>query len=307
MGHKNGKSFAWYVGVMDDTQSAFMGTPSRHTLMNLACNASLTRDASAPNALTGEQKRSIELDPGLVDLKEETEKLRRAIHKDFKQLELAKQAEDPRYRQLRRLQTSIRTHRKRLYNSKKKEVRSDFFDNIGNAIIAANREGKPITFTADVSHIQPERKELADLEFKNRETDDLTPETLLEDRIRSLELRLQLGKLHMPRGLHGKIDFEKSETDRFAVIKIEEPCHTHWKSETGLECPVCIGTPELDPAARMFNYSRKDALLRHFGGHRLPFFFRPGGRRCDIPSCTFTCPSLNGYKVHLKKRHCISL
>jgi hypothetical protein len=253
------------------------------------------------------EKRGIELDPELVYLKEEAGKLRCALFRDFRLLELARQAGDPRYRQLRNFQTSIRTHRKRLYNSKKRKARKDFFENVGNDIIAANRQGKPITFTADVSHIQPERKELAELEFKNRDTADITAATLLEDRIRSLELRLQLGKLHMPRGLHGKIDFGKSEVDRITSIKIEEPIHIDWKSKTGLECPFCIGTPTLDPAARMFIYSRKDSLQRHFESHKLPLFFGPSGRYCDIPGCNFTCPSLNGYKVHLKKHHCISL
>ncbi|CAI7628049.1 unnamed protein product [Penicillium manginii] len=174
MGHNSGKSFANYVSVRDDVQSAFMGTPARDALLNLACNASLTRDASAPSDLALTEKRSIEIDPELVELKEETGKLRCALFQDFRFLELARQAGDPRYRQLRRLQTSIRTHRKRLYNSKKRKVRQDFFENVGNDIIAANRQGKPVTFTADVSHIQPERKELAELEFKNRDTADFT-------------------------------------------------------------------------------------------------------------------------------------
>jgi hypothetical protein len=53
-------------------------------------------------------------------------------------------------------------------------------------------------FNPDLSHIQPERKDLADLEYKNRDIDNLDRITLIEERIRSLELRLQLKKLYIP-------------------------------------------------------------------------------------------------------------
>lgn len=42
---------------------------------------------------------------------------------------------------------------------------------------------------------------LADLEFKNRDVDKASDEELLEDRIRSLELRLTLHRLNVPPAL----------------------------------------------------------------------------------------------------------
>ena len=47
------------------------------------------------------------------------------------------------------------------------------------------------------SHVLPEQKMLADLEFKNRDVDNVSHEELLEDRIRSLELRLALHRLNV--------------------------------------------------------------------------------------------------------------
>jgi len=45
----------------------------------------------------------------------------------------------------------------------------------------------------------PERKALADLEFKNRDMDPISDAELPEDRICSLEMRLMLYRLEVPR------------------------------------------------------------------------------------------------------------
>jgi hypothetical protein len=309
MGHENGKTFAKYVSVRDDVQSAFMGTPARKALLDLSCNASLTRDISAPNSLNEAQKLGLELDPDLTRLKEATALLRRALIKDFGQLEKARKFGESRYRELRRLQEAIRTHRKRLFNAAKKRNRDHFFDNIGNRIIEANHQGNPIKFNPDLSHIQPERKDLADLEFKNRDTDNLDRATLIEDRIRSLELRLQLEKLHIPQGLHRKIDFSKMER-KIADVKEEDAKQansTVWESKSGLECPICLGRSRADPAAREYSFSRKDSLVRHFKKHQLQTSFGELSRPCDIPGCVDSSPSLPLYLSHLHKKHRISL
>lgn len=43
-------------------------------------------------------------------------------------------------------------------------------------------------FEPDTLHIQPERKELADIEFKNRTADAIDDAELIEDRILSIQL-----------------------------------------------------------------------------------------------------------------------
>ncbi|KAJ5102243.1 FluG domain protein [Penicillium alfredii] len=48
IGYQRSGIFAYYVSVRDNTQSAFIETPARDALLKLACNSSLTRDASAP-------------------------------------------------------------------------------------------------------------------------------------------------------------------------------------------------------------------------------------------------------------------
>jgi hypothetical protein len=62
-------------------------------------------------------------------------------------------------------------HGGRKLTKKRKRVHKNLFENIGNHIIDQNFQGKLAKFESDMSHVQPERKELADLEFKNRDVD----------------------------------------------------------------------------------------------------------------------------------------
>ncbi|CAG7996851.1 unnamed protein product [Penicillium salamii] len=256
MGQSNRKSFASYVSARDNVQSAFIGTPARNALLRLACNASLTRDVSAPNDLDAADRKGIKVDPDLKGLKEATSSIRTALLKKWGSLQLAKGCGDKRYQEFRRLQSATRTHRKRLFDAKKKKRREGFFEDIGNRIIEGNHQGKPVTFNPDLSHMQPERTALAELEFKNRDIDDVDATLLIEDRIKSLELRLQLNKLHVPKGLHKKLIFGKLERT-LAGYNTEQPKGFNsscWQSETGLECPFCLGCSTLDPAARQYSY-----------------------------------------------------
>lgn len=69
MGHAGVTHLQNYVQVQDDTQSAFMGTPTGDTLIKLATNSSLTWDTSVPQHLSDEKKQEIEQLTELTDLK----------------------------------------------------------------------------------------------------------------------------------------------------------------------------------------------------------------------------------------------
>lgn len=116
---------------------------------------------------------------------------------------------------------------------------------------------------------------LADLEFKNRDVDKVSDEELLEDRIRSLELRLTLHRLNVPPALQKRIRFDRPSSD------ILSTCTGPFVSKPGLECPVCLGRSDHHhERARMYQYARKGTLQKHFGTHKLPSTF-PKGRSCD--------------------------
>ena len=208
------------------------------------------------------------------------------------------------HKRLKKLQSAIRAKRKRLFRSAMNAQHKEFFDQVGNHIIEKNHQGIPIKYTADVSHIQPERRELAELEFKNRDANTIDDKELLEDRIRSLELRLELHKLHVPQPMKRLIKFDKAGAKAKKNVNQGYPM----ESQTGLECPVCLGCGDLHPQARQYRFSRKDTLRRHFDNtHKLQTFFKSPGRPCDWPGCSSTCVSLPGYMHHLAKCHKILL
>lgn len=331
MGHVQGGTFAKYVSVMDDTQSIFMGTPARKSLLSLATHASLTRDPSAPQDATPAQRKAIELDPGIVQLKGECEALRRDLVMEYGMLKNAKESSDKRFYEFQSLQNQIKSKRYRLCKQAKAKVREEFFRQVGNSIIESNHLGEQVQFTPDTNHIQPERITLANLEFKNRDVNEIDDAVLIEDRIRSLELRLELNRLHMPSGLKAHIRFNENTSAGDSFNKSEEEnsvrpqeIKAEHKKERSFEqakekkakqrstrpilrCPICLGRTELHPAARTFTFSRRDALARHFKSHRLPIFFDKPGRQCDIPGCVDYSASLPRYQLHLSKCHNISL
>lgn len=323
MGHQKGGTFANYISVQDDTQSIFMGTPTRDSLVNLAIHANLKRDASAPQDLSIEQNESIEADKGLQGFKAAHKSLRDTLIAEFRLLKKAHEANDPRWHKFVRLRNQVVARRRKLQREAKKSARNKFFQNIGNEIIERNHQGNPIIFTPDTSHVQPERRALAALEFKNRDVDTISDFELLEDRIQSLELRLKLNSLHVPKALKKQIKFDQSLSGKDQhVLESETKDNIGWKntgkagaendqssvkSSTGLECPVCLGCQDLHPLARSFTYSRRDVLKRHFETHRLPFIFHKYGRQCDYPGCKEVLFTLMQYKLHLADCHHIVL
>ncbi|KAJ8149190.1 hypothetical protein LV165_008185 [Aspergillus fumigatus] len=229
MGHKRSGTFAYYVQVQDDTQSAFMETPARDALIKLATNSSLTRDASAPQDLSDQRKQELEKDPALISLKGKRDMLRAELIALHHQLRNGRGTD--LYREFQRASNKVRLERKKLYRAAKNQEHTEFFENVGNHIIEQNYQGNPISFEPDVSHVVPERKALADLEFKNRDVDKINDAELVEDRIRSLELRLALHNLDVPRALQRRVRFDGPSVDVIAEFPASP------KSETGLECP----------------------------------------------------------------------
>ncbi|PYI25427.1 hypothetical protein BP00DRAFT_490913 [Aspergillus indologenus CBS 114.80] len=254
--------------IMGHKRSAFMETPARDALLKFSSNASLTRDASAPQDLTKSEKEALEDDPDLLKLK----------HNRGTEI----------YREFHNLQLKIRSTRKTLYKSAKETKYKDFFENVGNTIIEQNFKGKPIEFKPDFSHILPERRMIAGLEFKNRDVNTVDDTELMEDRIRSLELRLALHKLNVPKQLHRQIQFDISmeKKDKEDEGKEVKNLTISAKSASGLECP--------------------DTLQRHFNSHQLSETF-PQGRECDYPGCDTILDSLVQYKYHQATEHGIFL
>ncbi|KAJ5876246.1 uncharacterized protein N7529_001830 [Penicillium soppii] len=177
----------------------------------------VTRDASVPVHLSA-KKESLGADPEIVQLRRDCNSLRNDIIAEFHQLKKAKKASDKRYHEFTALRTQTRTRRKKLYTFVREELREGFFDGIGNQIFEHDCHGNPITFIPDTSRIQPERKSLADLEFKNRDVDTISDEELVGDLIKSLELRLELHRIQIPKPLTKHLKLNQSTTELKAAL-----------------------------------------------------------------------------------------
>ncbi|QSS61296.1 hypothetical protein I7I51_03469 [Histoplasma capsulatum] len=231
MGHAGSHIFREYVNqrVDMDTQSVFLETATKDALIKLSCHSGLTRDPSAPKHLNDDQKKTVEKDMKLGELKHEHRCLRNDLIAQYGQLKNARDTvEGCRYRMLGR---RIRSRRKKLQKEVFKKAYHDFFGNVGNDIIEKNYHGQDTTFVPDTSLVLPERKELADLDFQNRDASTVSESQLLEDRIRSLELRLALHHLHMPKHLASKIVPTELARDK------PFPANFPTQSPTGLQCP----------------------------------------------------------------------
>ena len=125
MGHRRSSTFAYYVQVRDDTQSAFMETPARDALLKLSSNASLTQDASAPQELTDQQKQELKTDQDLMSLKRECKAFRDSLIAEYHQLHRARGTE--LYNEFQKLQNKVRAKRKKIHESAKRKHYSDFF------------------------------------------------------------------------------------------------------------------------------------------------------------------------------------
>ncbi|EPS30807.1 hypothetical protein POX_b02192 [Penicillium oxalicum] len=96
-----------------------METPARDALLKLACNSSLTRDASAPQGLTEPQKKCLEADQALVKLKLAYQALRNDLIAEFHQLNKETSDDAKRFDEYRTLQKLIRARRKKIHDDAK--------------------------------------------------------------------------------------------------------------------------------------------------------------------------------------------
>ncbi|KAJ5245744.1 beta-lactamase/transpeptidase-like protein [Penicillium chrysogenum] len=262
----------WRWSLAGNSYTQFPLLPNQSYMPNMDSTFEhLTRDASAPQHLPEQEKKCIEMDPELNKLKIERNAFRHELIAEYHQLTKARKADPARYDRYRRLQNQVRAKREKLHtDAKDKMMYDNFFEHVGNHIIDQNYQGIPVEFEPDTSHIQPERKVLADLEFKNRDVDTVDDAELVEDRIRSLELRLELHQRNIPKPLRKRVKFE-------ATTKKPDQPPFMMKSSTGLECPVCLGcTSSMHQTARQFAYARKDVLQKHFKTHKLPRIFPKG-------------------------------
>ena len=301
MGHSGSGIFQAYINelVDTDTQSVFLGTPTKDALIKLSTNSSITRDPSAPRRLTHAQRRSVERDPELMALERDRVEFRDSLIAEYGMLSKIKDMTI--LQEYRKRSNKVRTRRNRLLKKKEAEVYSGHFDNVGDTIIEMNYRGESCTYRPDTSSIPPERKTLAALEFQNRDVDTVPYDELVEDRNRSLELRLALSRLNTPRRLVSNLRLEYLAND------IPFPDKSSDWSPTGLECPECLNNHRLHPQAQRFSYCNKYVLRDHLQTVHLERMDFSKLMLCSYPNCGKFLVSVTQYLHHVARVHEVQL
>lgn len=292
MGHSRSSVFLAYINelVDTDTQSVFLGTPTRDAMIKLSTNSSITRDPTAPRGLTPAQRRSVERDPNLMALERDRIEFRDALIAEYGTL--SKMKDMTILQDYRQRCNKVRTTRRRLLKETGDKAYKDHFDNIGDIIIEMNYSGEGCPYDPDTSSILPERKALAAIEFKNRDVNTVPDEELVEDRIKSLDLRLTLSRLTIPRHL----------ASRPKALAEDILSNDKW-SPSGLECPLCLNNDIFHPQAQQFSYCNKYVLRRHIEKNHLQHMDFSKAIWCSYPNCGKLLTSAEQSLCHFTTAH----
>jgi len=122
----------------------FLETPSRDALIKLSSHSSLTRDPSAPQRANDQKMESVKSDPELLELTKQQKALHDDLISTYHKTGLAKGTSV--HTEYLGLQRRVRAKRKQLEKRAADETYQEYFDNVGNQIIDANFQGKPLCF-----------------------------------------------------------------------------------------------------------------------------------------------------------------
>ncbi|KAL2360537.1 hypothetical protein RJZ56_006600 [Blastomyces dermatitidis] len=225
-------------------------------MIRLSTNSSITRDPSAPRGLTPAQRRSVEGGPNLMALERDCIEFRDALITGYGTLSKIKDMtilQDYRQRC-----NKVRTTRRLLLKETGDKAYQDHFDNIGDIIIEMNYSGEA----------------LVAIEFQNRDVNTVPDEELMEDRIKSLDLRLTLSRLTIPRHL----------ASRPKALAEDILSNDKW-SPSGLECPLCLNHDSFHPQAQQFSYCNKYVLRGHKEKTHLQHMDFSKAIRCSYLDC----------------------
>jgi hypothetical protein len=103
------------------------------------------------------------------------------------------------FKEFTKAKNEVGAKRRKLHKTAKEAQHNDFVSSIGNHITEQNYQGQSVCFDPDTFHVVLKRTALADLEHTNRDADKINDAELAEDCIRSLEMRLALHRLDVPR------------------------------------------------------------------------------------------------------------
>jgi len=298
MGHSRAEIYdKYYINqvVGTDTQSAYLGTPSKDTLINLAGHMNLTRDPEALSSIPSHQ-RAVKFDPEVQRLEDERVQCRADIMAKFGSIKAAigTALHDDYCTTLADLRCGKEQVRRLTFD---KDWES-YFNNSSIRHIDEQRRGIASTYTeVTPTFIFEERERLAVLLCQNRDVTEMSEHEVYENRLSALRDMISLcgrreASRQAPRQAYEEITHE--DPDLFPI------------SCPGTQCLFCLGEASLCHSARTFSFSRRDALIRHTNGHLRTRNWSKNPD-CPHPVCEAKLDSDMHFKNHAAVIHNIEL
>ncbi|KAL9130584.1 MAG: hypothetical protein Q9175_006985 [Cornicularia normoerica] len=150
MGHTNSyifKKFYQNRVIKTDISAAFLKIPSRSSLLASVGHIDIDRNPRAPVHLDTNEQDAALADQNFVYLKARIKSLRTSIYKKHSRLKYKTTTNKAQKKQLRELQRSRQTLRKRLLKDAANEKRIRFFHCIDSDDIRQAKHGVPVTYS----------------------------------------------------------------------------------------------------------------------------------------------------------------
>ncbi|KAI9770756.1 MAG: hypothetical protein M1840_003006 [Geoglossum simile] len=298
MGHSRAEIYdKYYINqvVGTYTQSAYLGTPSKDALINLAGHMNLTRDPEAPNSIRPDL-RAVKLDPEVQALEDERAQLRADIIAKFGSIKSA--AGTALYDDYCITLADLRSRKEQVRRLKLDKDWQGYFNNSSIRHIDEQRRGIAYTYTeVTPTFIFEERERLASLLCQNRDVMEMSEYEVYENRLNALQDIISLcGRREAPRQVSRQAYEESTEED-------PDPFPI---SCLGTQCLFYLGESSLCHSARTFSFSHRDALIRHVSGHLRTRDWSKNPS-CPHPVCKTKLDSEMHFKNHAAIIHNIKL
>lgn len=304
MGHSRADIFEKYYTaqvVGADTQSAYLGTPSRSALVALAGRMSLTRDPRAQSRIKVKVEEAMKayVDPDPDNRSRDVASMRAELIQNHGLLQNA--GTTPLHTAYRA--ECAKRHQRRIAYKRAVEAkaREEYFVTLGDREIEEQLLGPvdedPI---AGPHFYSKERRTLAALMCSVVDVDVLSHEERVSRRFEAFHNMRALCAMVEPRPNVSRSLKRSASPSGPDESEDDGPFDAIF---TSLHCPWCFYNERATKEARDTTFSKQNNLLRHIDNHHLSRRTYGADTLCPYPDCAFAPSSEAVLKNHLAKEH----
>jgi hypothetical protein len=310
MGHSREEVFKHYISqsVKYDVQSAYLGIESRAQLISAAERMILSRDRRAPTELSSLEKREVDRQDQVVDLRNKRARLIQLCQTKHVTLEQAQVSGGILARKFHVADQTLRNEVRYQRSQRLKKKKEEFFATINVLEIQNQLIGSPgycvSSLPTSPQHYLLKRIRLACKLFESTQSSSHSEQTVLL-RLSALHDLIQLCARQEPRGPR-TVDFEKeieSITSKLSSSK-EEAYPIRCAVRT---CLFCLGNVALPRQYRQRNFSSGNRLAKHLENQHYMLLRRDpvlvGQIPCPHPVCSNILEGIPHFQNHAAKVH----